>query len=91
MWGALIKDKTEISIAVSETTQEWIVWREDLQVIYRPLEIAEAWALDTFLQQKNFSDVCSGLCEWSTEEQVPMQAAQYLQQWIQGGLVVKIY
>lgn len=90
LWSSLIKDETEIPIEISDRTQEWLVWREDLQVIYRPLDTTEAWALDNFLQHKNFADTCGGLCEWFVEEQVPMQAAQYLQQWILSGLIAKI-
>lgn len=96
LWNMLVKAEVEnipeeISVEVSDTNQDWLIWRENLQVIYRPLDTAEAWALNTFLQGKNFSDVCNGLCEWFEEEQVPMQAAQYLQQWIRSGLVGKIY
>jgi hypothetical protein len=95
LWGALTKDESdnipdEIPVEVSDSSQDWLIWREDLQVVYRPLDASEAWALDNFAQQKNFADVCSGLCEWFAEEQVPMQAAQYLQQWIRSGLVVSI-
>lgn len=90
LWNSLIKDETAIAVEIFKESQEWLVWREDLQVIYRPLDTTEAWALDTFLQHKNFADVCGGLCEWFAEEQVPLQAAQYLQQWIRGGLVAEI-
>lgn len=90
LWSSLIKDETAIAIEISESVQDWLVWRENLQVVYRPLDNAEAWALDNFWQQKNFADVCGGLCEWFAEEQVPMQAAQYLQQWIRSGLVTGI-
>lgn len=90
LWNALIKDEAEIQVEISENVQEWLVWREDLQVIYRPLDTAEAWALDNFLLHKTFADTCGGLCEWFAEEQVPMRAAQYLQQWISAQLITKI-
>ena len=95
LWSELTKDESgntpdETSVYVSDSNQDWLIWREDLQVVYRPIDTPEAWALHTFLQQKNFADVCSGLCEWFAEEQVPMQAAQYLQQWIRSGLVASV-
>jgi len=90
LWNSLINNETVIAVEIAQESQEWLVWREELQVVYRPLDNSEAWALDTFLQQKNFSDVCGGLCEWFAEDQVPMQAAQYLQRWIRAGLVVEI-
>jgi hypothetical protein len=90
LWNSLIKDKAAIAIEFTQDTQTWLMWRENLQVVYRPVDAAEAWALKAFITQKNFSDVCEGLCEWFAADQVPMHAAQYLQHWIRGGLVVKI-
>lgn len=84
------KNDTTIETKTNAEIQAWLIWREDLQVVYRPLEKPEAWALNAFLNSRNFSDVCEGLCEWLDEEKVPLQTAQYLQQWTQGGLIVKI-
>jgi len=89
-WNCAIKDEVAVEINNSAELQTWLIWREDLQVLYRPLEIAEAWALNNFRQQKDFSDVCNGLCEWFAEEQVPMQTARYLQMWINNGLITTI-
>jgi hypothetical protein len=58
--------------------------------VFRLLDEPEAWALQTFNQQQTFSVVCSGLNTWFTQAQIPMQAAQYLQQWIRCGLVIEI-
>lgn len=91
LWNSLTKDKSAISIELTQEKQAWLMWRENLQVVYRPIDTAEAWALNAFLTQKNFADVCDDLCEWFTAEQVPMHAAQYLQHWIRGGLVIKIH
>ena len=95
LWNSLTslldKDKTAIAVELTQETQAWLMWRENLQVVYRPIDTAEAWALKAFLTAKNFADVCEGLCEWIAPEQVPMHAAQYLQHWIRGGLVVKMY
>lgn len=90
LWQALIKNQSTLAVNELVTTQSWLVWREDYQVIYRPLEAAEAWALAAFASGKTFADICNGLCDWFAEAQVPMQAAQYLQQWILAGLVAGI-
>ena len=90
LWNSLTKDETAISIDLTQEAQTWLMWRENLQVVYRPIGTTEAWALNTFLTQKNFADVCEGLCEWIAAEQVPAQVAQYLHHWIRGGLVIKI-
>jgi hypothetical protein len=86
----LDKDKIAVAIEFTQEAQAWLMWRENLQVVYRPIDATEAWALNAFLTQKNFADVCEGLCEWIAAEHVPAQVAQYLQHWIRGGLVVKI-
>lgn len=91
LWNELTKNKTAIPVELSQETQAWLMWRENLQVVYRPIDPAEAWALNTFLAQKHFADVCEGLCEWIAAEHVPAQVAQYLQHWINGGLVIKIH
>lgn len=89
-WQAAIKDETKIDAAIEEESQDWIIWRDDLQVVYRAMSKPENWCMQTFLHQKNFSDVCEGLCEWFPAEEVPMKAAQYLQQWLQNGLITKV-
>lgn len=89
-WEFLLKDEPEVQAEFLTGPQDWLIWRENLQVVFRPLNASEAWALQTFIAGKNFAEVCEGLCEWFTEEQVPMQAAQYLQHWIRGGLVKSI-
>lgn len=90
LWNSLVKNKTTITIETTHEAKAWLIWRENLQVVYRPLENSEYWALKEFIKQANFSDICNGLCEWFTEEKVPALAAQYLQQWIRGGLVSHI-
>lgn len=90
LWGFLLKDEPETQAELLAEAQDWLIWRENLHVVFRPLTASEAWALQVFLDGRNFAEVCEGLCEWFAEEQVPMQAAQYLQYWIRGGLVCNI-
>lgn len=93
LWNGYIKEEGVVDLEVAITTepQAWLVWREDLQVVYRALEQSEASALLAFLSQKNFAEVCTELCNWFAEEQVPMQAARFLQQWLQAGLITGIH
>lgn len=92
LWSRCIKEEgaADLEVTVATEPNAWLVWREDLQVIYRALEQPEASAMQAFMSQKNFAEVCSALCDWFAEEQVPMQAARYLQQWLQAGLVTGI-
>lgn len=90
LWHSLINSKTAIAKETTATAQHWLLWRHNLQVLYRPLDPAEAWSLQAFLHGQNFSEVCTGLCEWFAEDQVPLKAVQYLQQWLQDGLIATI-
>lgn len=90
LWHSLTNNKTAIAKTTTETAQQWLLWRHKLQVLYRPLEPAEAWCLQAFSRGENFSQACAGLCEWFAEDEVPLKAVQYLQRWLQDGLVATI-
>lgn len=90
LWQSLTQGEKSIPLESLQEAKTWLMWREDLQVVFRPLDAAEAWALAAFSTGNNFADICEGLCEWFSAEEVPMQAAQYLQNWINSGLVTSI-
>ncbi len=90
IWQSLIKDKILIDPVINSEAVSWLVWRDDLQVVYRSIDQTELWCLKNFINDKNFSDACEGLCEWFEPHEVPPRAAQYLQRWLQNGLVTKI-
>ncbi len=69
----------------------WLIWRRDLQNYFRPLEPAEAWALDSMVSGASFAALCEGLCNYIDVEQVGLQAAGFLKGWIQTGLVTAIH
>ena len=48
-WNGAIKDELAVETKTNAELQTWLIWREDLQVLYRPLEKPEAWALNAFL------------------------------------------
>jgi hypothetical protein len=87
VWYGLIKDTTQIATEFFVENKTWVIWRSELQVLYRALDKPEAWCLQAFANNQTFSNICAGLCEWFPEEQVPLKAAQYLQQWLAGGLI----
>lgn len=90
LWYSLSNNQGPIAIETRTVAQDWLLWRYDLQVLYRPLDRSEAWCLQAFLRNENFSHVCTGLCEWFAEDQVPLKAVQYLQAWLQSGLIIEI-
>jgi hypothetical protein len=68
----------------------WLIWRRDLQNYFRPLDSAEAWALDSMRNSVTFAAVCEGLCEYIDAEQVGLHAAGFLKGWVQAGLVTEV-
>ncbi len=68
----------------------WLIWRKDLQTLFRSMPVEEAWALDTMLRGESFEAVCIGLCEWIGEQHVAAHAAGLLKTWIVDGLVSEI-
>ena len=90
IWNAAIKNESRIAIETSSEEKTWLIWRSELQVVYRVMNQSETWCLQAFSNHKNFADACEGLCEWFPEDQVPLKAAQYLQQWLQDGLIKSI-
>ena len=67
--------------------EQLALWRKDLVIYWRSLGDAEVWALDSFDSGRSFADVCAGLCDWFDAEEVPVEAAGMLRQWITEGLV----
>lgn len=69
----------------------WLIWRRGLQNYFRPLDRAEAWALDKMCVGAPFAEMCEGLCAYLDAEQVGLRAAGFLKGWVQAGLVREIY
>jgi len=90
LWYSLTHEQTAIATNVMAEAQAWLIWRDELQVVYRPLDKAEAWCLQAFLNGENFTAVCEGLSEWFAQDEVPMKAVQYLQQWLHNHLIAAI-
>lgn len=68
----------------------WVIWRHEYQVKFRELSDAEGWAINSACNQEDFSSLCSGLCNWFSEEAVAMQAASLLKTWITQQLISQI-
>ena len=73
-----------------ETAHPWLIWRHDLQNYFRPLDTAEAFALDSLRNGNDFAAICSGLCDHFEPQQVGLKAAGYLKNWIRMGIVSEV-
>jgi hypothetical protein len=90
IWHAVSAEESIPEPAKLESPAQWAIWRKENTVYWRSLDDPEAYALDAFSGGENFTDVCTGLCEWFTEESVPEQMAGMLRQWVAEGLVTRL-
>ncbi len=85
---ALSEDVQPPEMSLLEQPQQWLFYRNaDLQSMYRLLAYDEAMMWDEMAKGVNFSGLCAMLAHYSSEEQAPVQAAGYLQGWINDGLL----
>lgn len=73
-----------------EIPQRWMLWRRDLKIQWRSLEVHEAWAIEEAAKGANFAAICEGLLEWIDESQVGLVAAGFLKQWIADQMVLNL-
>jgi hypothetical protein len=70
--------------------QTWVIWRQDLKVLFRSLTAPEAFAIDIFMEGQCFSEICTGLTEWLDKDQVVLIAAGFLQTWLRDGWIAGV-
>ncbi len=70
--------------------QRWMLWRRDMKIQWRSLEVHEAWAIEQATNGTNFAAICEGLLEWIDERQVGLVAAGFLKQWVSDQLVASL-
>lgn len=78
------------SPARGEYPVRFVVWRSDLESMYRSLEVDEAFSLSHAMQGMGFGELCEGVCEWIAPEHAAMHAAGMLKRWIHDGMVSAI-
>jgi len=71
-----------------DASSTWLrVWRQDLRVFHRPVDVAEAAALDTVRAGQPFATVCTSVGELVGEAAGAEHVAQLLDLWFADGLV----
>ena len=68
----------------------WLLWRRDMKIQWRSLDVHEAWALEQAANGASFAAICEGLLEWIDEQQLSLVAAGFLKQWVGDQLVLKL-
>lgn len=65
-----------------------LMWRQGISTQYRSLESLETGALHAAMCGADFAEICGALAEDLREqEQVPLQAAGFLKQWLSSGMI----
>jgi hypothetical protein len=73
---------------VPDAAARWLrVWRQDMRVFHRPMDAAEAAALDVALRGETFATVCAAVGELIGEAAGAERLAQLLDTWCADGLV----
>lgn len=88
IWQLLANEQTPPTKTADETT--WLIWRHDLVSHYRALDSVELTALTSVMKTGSFTQMCEALLEHCSEEEVPLKAVGYLQQWINDQMVCEI-
>lgn len=89
IWQALANEEMPPQKTLDNTV--WLIWRQDMVSHYRALASAELAALTVAISTGNFADICEVLLEHFSEEEVPLKAVSYLQQWINDQMVCELY
>ncbi|MDH5546163.1 MAG: DNA-binding domain-containing protein [Gammaproteobacteria bacterium] len=63
----------------------WLIWRPELETLFRSLSVTEARALSALREGQNFAGICEAI--GGEESTAAQTAAMYLQQWINSGLL----
>ncbi len=85
IWQALSNDETPPSKLAQQC--DWIIWRQDLVSRYRSLDEAERMALELAIKGRNYATICECLLSFFDEQETPLKALGYLQQWMHDGMV----
>lgn len=88
IWKMLENEQIPPAKIPDNTT--WLIWRHDLISQYRALNNAELTALSIATSTGSFTQICEALLNHFSEEEVPLKAVKYLQQWINDKMVCEI-
>jgi hypothetical protein len=87
IWKAVMDDAERPRAHVERLPLPWLLWRNELRELFRPLSEAEQQLLTAARSGASFSDLCLLACDHCREDEAPAQAAAYLRTWIEAGLI----
>jgi hypothetical protein len=87
---ALDLERESPAAAEFPASREHAIWRNQLGVRHRDLEIDEAAALKAAMAGACFAELCEVLFEWHAEDAVALRAAELLKRWIHDQWVTQL-
>jgi hypothetical protein len=88
LWLAVSREEaSEPPLRAAPRAADWLIWRAGLEVRFRALEPAEAWALDAARDGADFAAICEGICRWIDPEEAAFKAAELIKGWVDSSLV----
>jgi hypothetical protein len=88
LWKAVTGATAAPDAAKVHEAVAWLLWRRDLQIYFRPLDRAEAQALDAVGNGQSFGELCVALCADTSDTEAPAIAAGYLRGWVESGMII---
>ena len=90
VWQAMSREETPPNPVHAEHAVPWLLWRQNLQNYFRSMAADEAVALDSALRGDSFGEICEGLAEWLSEDEIPLRAASLLGTWADSGIIIAV-
>ena len=90
LWKAVTENAEPPSPDLLPQPGEWLLWRQDLQIYFRPLSPDEAHALAAAREGQSFGALCVLLCERMEDNEASRRAAGFLRAWVQAGLMTGV-
>ena len=90
IWKAIKKNDAPDPPQAAESPLAWLIWRKEMETLFRSLEGDEAWAIDAVIDRATFGSICVGLCRWVGDDRAATRAASLLKGWVTTGLITRI-
>ena len=69
---------------------EWVLWRQELAIYFRPLSAPEGCALETASAGGTFGELCAALSSLVAADELAVRAATLLHTWLKEGWVTAV-
>lgn len=86
LWAALTAGTPIPAIALNPVSDAWLIWRKDLTLLYRPLDVIELNCIKLFNDEKSIADVCAFLSDEMNDD-AAFHLVSLLKSWIADGLL----